>query len=164
MEAYLLESIIQVRDKGEWVADVDILGALDSKFGRVERQPIDLPCNYRSHYDSDMGLSAIDTWEELLEGPEKGAVTRTRGNWISRLAVTCVAANKGSNVYILPRSFCWYYAMAGSSGQAHCNENDYVVNIKDKNRQGPSLHSSESTLEGKGATDGRSNKHKMFVL
>jgi hypothetical protein len=120
VDAYLLESIIQVRDKGKWVADIDILNVVDSNIGRVDRHPFDLACNHESLYRSEMGLTFIDTWDELLEGPESTAIARAHGNWLSRLALTCVAAHKGYDVYILPPSFCWKCAiyLANSSNRA----------------------------------------------
>jgi len=120
VDAYLLESIIQVRDKGKWVADIDILNVVDSNIGRVDRHPFDLACNHESLYRSEMGLTSIDTWDELLEGPESTAIARAHGNWLSRLALTCVAADKGYDVYILPPSFCWKCAiyLANSSNRA----------------------------------------------
>ncbi|KJF61249.1 uncharacterized protein CIMG_12501 [Coccidioides immitis RS] len=83
VDAYLLESIVQVRDKGKWVADVDILKAVkpQGNLSRVGRYRSNDRCDHCvSPTTLDIPMTAIDTREELLEGPEKLAVARAHGN------------------------------------------------------------------------------------
>nr|KMM71266.1 hypothetical protein CPAG_07573 [Coccidioides posadasii RMSCC 3488] len=83
VDAYLLESIVQVRDKGKWVADVDILKAVKPRrnLSRVGRYRSNDRCDHCvSPTTIDIPMTSIDTWEELLEGPERLAVARTHGN------------------------------------------------------------------------------------
>ncbi|QVM12504.1 hypothetical protein D8B26_007128 [Coccidioides posadasii str. Silveira] len=83
VDAYLLESIVQVRDKGKWVADVDILKAVKPRrnLSRVGRYRSNDRCDHCvSPTTIDIPMTSIDTWEELLEGPERLAVARAHGN------------------------------------------------------------------------------------
>ncbi|OCL07603.1 hypothetical protein AOQ84DRAFT_341618 [Glonium stellatum] len=116
-QVILLESVISVYDRGKWIADVDVLRAL--------RPNICRGCRGRGHSElcrndscsastgrtigeqPEFRKIAIDCWEELLEAPEDACVVRAHGNWIGRLAATCVAYQMGRHVSILPEDVCW---------------------------------------------------------
>ncbi|KMP09406.1 hypothetical protein CIHG_06295 [Coccidioides immitis H538.4] len=51
VDAYLLESIVQVRDKGKWVADVDILKAVkpQGNLSRVGRLALTCVAAHKGH-------------------------------------------------------------------------------------------------------------------
>jgi hypothetical protein len=67
-EAFFLESLVSVHDRGEWIADLDILSTFDSpRFRRI----IDQPCCRASHPGQvpNFPLVSIDSWQELLDVP-----------------------------------------------------------------------------------------------
>ena len=59
------------------------------------------------------GLISVDHWEEIFEGletlgKEHIGVVRSRGNWLARLATTCVCLQKKLRVVLLlSAAFCW---------------------------------------------------------
>ena len=92
-EVYFVESLISVRDRGTWVADLDILG-VDFKAstiadGSCERSCI---CDKASQVRaiSDYDIRCIDSWDELLDPPSCTSIIRAHGNWSARLAITSV--------------------------------------------------------------------------
>lgn len=48
----------------------------------------------RAHVRSRDGIAntytSIDNWDELLDPPEGNNTVRARGNWVARLAATCI--------------------------------------------------------------------------
>ena len=110
-EAFLIESVVSVYHYGNWVGDVDILGALaHEKFDRSLSQESGTACHHaKNHQDyvNSAGLTTVDSWEELIEGPDSLAVARACGDWTARLAVSCLAIQYKYGVSVLPRSFCW---------------------------------------------------------
>ena len=85
-ESMMLETLIQVYDRGNWVADIDILGALRSVPPVFVRWPsLFLDFENRQQYES---LVTMDSWDELLDTPPDNAIVRTSGNYLARIA-TC---------------------------------------------------------------------------
>ena len=81
-DVFYVESVISVRDRGEWVADLDILSIDFPNLVRIKHDPCKIPSHRRSSYD----YRCLDSWEELLDPPESMTVFRARGNWAARLA------------------------------------------------------------------------------
>ena len=103
--------MVSVHDKGRWVADLDILAALNS--------PKLIPLAQQQHCESkpaghkpDFNVIAIDSWEELLEPPDGPGVVRAHGNWQARLAASVVSVSLGYQTVLFQGHGCW------SSGQA----------------------------------------------
>jgi hypothetical protein len=109
-EVYFLQAVVQAYEKGNWVADLDILTALntglDSK--TVSRLP---DCKHTGLVVEDFSyldqLTSIDSWAELIDQPSNAAIVRANGNWLARLAVTVVAFQKGRQVFIASEKVCW---------------------------------------------------------
>ncbi|MCJ1384979.1 hypothetical protein MMC17_008097 [Xylographa soralifera] len=100
-DVVVVESVISVRDRGEWVADIDVVAA---------RAAIDTPsteCRISQYSTtSEDCLTSIDYWNELLDPPLTGAIVRAHSNWSARLAASCVAhqIRAGSHVRVLEAS------------------------------------------------------------
>lgn len=53
------------------------------------------------------GMAGNAPWEELLDSPnhrEKAGVVRAYGNWIARLAATCISIQKGHRTILISKS------------------------------------------------------------
>lgn len=93
-EVTLVESLVSVYDRGNKVADLDVLGSLSSPF--LQRLD-ECTCSQKASKRLRTRLISIDNWEELLDSPnhrEKVCVVRAHSNWIARLAATCISIQK----------------------------------------------------------------------
>lgn len=105
-EAFFIESLISVHDRGEWVADLDTISMNDSAFLHRSPDSDQTSCGCANYAASDyhglptFPLVAIDTWEELLEKPLEAAVVRARGNWLARLAAAAISVRMGHHTVI----------------------------------------------------------------
>jgi hypothetical protein len=106
IDAYLLETVLSVYNGSEWIGDLNFLKTLESKntFVRVDQV---FDCGHDRKYEDNFRFVVFDSWEELLEGSEDTAVARAYKNWQARLALTCIAVQRGYKVFVLPRSVCW---------------------------------------------------------
>ncbi|RFU28622.1 hypothetical protein B7463_g7722, partial [Scytalidium lignicola] len=113
--AYFLEALIRVHDAGRWVADVDVLSALDSNLLHrfsckcaVKAQEMSSKLeDESSNANHAPKLVAIDNWEELLQRPLEASIVRAHQNWLARLAATSFCVNRGYPTYVLPEKACW---------------------------------------------------------
>lgn len=111
-----LEAVVSVRDKGEWVADLDVLTLLpDLKAPSEVLHSLD-PQRSCTHSKIDAlirEMIAVDSWNELLDPPYGPFVVRTGGNWIARFAASAVAFQKMANhsksfaITVCPAEVCW---------------------------------------------------------
>ncbi|MCJ1384787.1 hypothetical protein MMC17_007905 [Xylographa soralifera] len=91
-DVQLVESIISVMDRGQWVADLDILSVDFASLNRLELTGL---C-HGSHSDIPAHeYTSLDSWEELLDGPESVGIFRAHGNWAARLAAVTIMVGKG---------------------------------------------------------------------
>ena len=91
-----VESVISVRDHGEWVADLDILSIRFEDLLRIETDEHCLHHNSEGIHDSSLSLVSLDSWEELLDRPEEGiGILRANENWAARLAAVSVLTQQG---------------------------------------------------------------------
>ena len=105
-EAFFLESLVSVHNRGEWVADLDILAALDSsKLQCIIDQPSCLAGSPRQL--PDFPAVSVDSWQELMEKPLNVAVVRAQNNWLGRLAAVAVSVQLGYHTILFTESACW---------------------------------------------------------
>lgn len=105
-EAFFLESLVSVHDRGEWIADLDVLSTFDDpKFQCIVDQPSCLAG--RPRQIPSFPLVSIDSWQELLEMPLDAAVVRARNNWLGRLAAASVSVSLGYSAILFTGSACW---------------------------------------------------------
>ena len=122
MHVRVVETIISVYDRGDWVADLDILLLYEFQIRghefirRLDKQAAIKPCKIAVHGNlmrRPLPLTSIDNWEELLSLPDDMGVghvgvIRAHDNWLARVATACVAAQRGFRTVILPtREICW---------------------------------------------------------
>lgn len=120
IEVYILETIVSVHERGKWVADLDILTALESpSLARI--RPFDdhhenAECRGRG-FEHCHPLTSLRSWSEFLDRPEKDGVFCMHNNWQARLAATAIAINQSNTAIILPKDVCWgcVHAMAQKS-------------------------------------------------
>jgi hypothetical protein len=106
-EAFLIVSVVSVYHYGNWIGDVDILGALaPEKFDRSLSEENGTTCHHAKIHQAFVNSAGL-TSVELIEGPDYLAVARACGDWTARLALSCLAIQCEYGVSVLPRSFCW---------------------------------------------------------
>jgi hypothetical protein len=105
-EAYVLETVVSVYDRGSWVGDLNILGALKSKiFFRL--LPSD-SCGHAPQASPTVRAVSIDHWDELLQTPdEQSGIVRANGNWLSRFAATALSIQSSNITAVLSDRLCW---------------------------------------------------------
>lgn len=109
VEGNFVETLISVFDKQEWIADLDILSAIDES--RWERMPS--PSNKSRHQHGEnkprFKLTSIDSWDEFLDKPYNSCIFRASNNWLARLSAAALNANLGSRTIVLDtsKSPCW---------------------------------------------------------
>jgi hypothetical protein len=135
VEAFFLESIVSVHESGEWVADLDILKALESpdlkpvaQYPKCKPQP----AGHKPFFE----VIAIDCWEELLESPTNAGVVRAHGNWQARLAAAAISVQLRHSTVLFRGHGCWacgYKTLQGSreeeqleerGSQGECSDSD----------------------------------------
>ena len=118
-QVFFIESVISVQDKGEWIADVDPLPLiLDEEFingNAIFNLNTHFPaCQHKMNTYSGQDVTAVDSWNELLDAPAGLFVVRTGDNWVSRLAATLVAYQRMESrsptkfvICVCPHEVCW---------------------------------------------------------
>lgn len=108
VEVYLLESLVSLHERGTWVADLDILKALESPgltriYTSCDHEPSKI---YSKSLHRDQ-LTSLQSWIEFLERPEFRSIVCMHENWQARLATTAISIAQSHNVIILPCDVCW---------------------------------------------------------
>ena len=107
LDAFFIEAKVSVHDFGNWVADIDVLSAMNSplllhvaRHDTCEQAPVvgTLP---------SLDLICLDNWHEILEAPSYEAVVRAHGNWQARLAAACVSVKRGHPTILFGQHGCW---------------------------------------------------------
>lgn len=130
-ELYMVESVVSLHGKGEWVADLDILKALQGselvhrqrrsappglrgqvalRGGLHEEGRRRVPCqeDHVSEYrHGKLPLATIETWWELLEKSSSDCVFLAAGNWQARLAAMIICLAQGRQVSVVANPVCW---------------------------------------------------------
>ena len=114
-ELEILETALAVYERGEWVADLDVLKSLTN-----DSLPKVLPCSECKQQrnrkmpqkgllgENKPGVTAITNWTELLDPPETSySIVKAPGNWEARLAASVIAVASEYHAYVLPDTWCW---------------------------------------------------------
>ena len=91
-DVHIVECVISAWDGGEWVADLDILGV---DFEGLIRLKIECQCLAPHDNSPKYDYTSLDSWEELLDGPESVGIFRAHGNWAARLAAVSIISQQG---------------------------------------------------------------------
>lgn len=110
-----LESVVSVLDRGEWVADVDplLLMPLVGRGASLRKLPAKATCSHPKIARANEDITAVDSWDELLDKPDGVFVIRAGENWVARLALTLVAYQQLQKTYktfaitLCPPEVCW---------------------------------------------------------
>jgi hypothetical protein len=111
-----VETLISVLDRGKWVADLDVLALHRAQQSLLRRPLTQKHCIKHASSRIPKLLASFDTWEEILDAPERlgkdcVGVVRARDNWMGRLAAACVSIQKGYRTVLLPPDYdeqsCW---------------------------------------------------------
>ena len=126
-ELYLLESVVSLHSRGEWIADLDILATMQNSRALIRRWPTDSDltgkevmstrqstqpgCDHGplKKYDYDrLPLAAVEAWPELLENEDKACIFLAWKNWQARLAAMMICVSQGRHAYLLSDEVCWH--------------------------------------------------------
>ncbi|KAK2761255.1 hypothetical protein FQN54_001777 [Arachnomyces sp. PD_36] len=91
-EVNIIESIITIRDRGVFVADLDILSI---QHGNLVNLSTDQKCPGSHDDNEEYDYTSIDNWEELLDAPVSVGIFRAHGNWVARLAAASILSRRG---------------------------------------------------------------------
>ncbi|KAF2497617.1 hypothetical protein BU16DRAFT_559352 [Lophium mytilinum] len=109
-ESYFVEALVSVHDKGQWIADLDVLSALENDC-IVPTPPYVLKkqCGHSDKCIPAFGLISVDNWSEFLDKPKNPLVFRAHGNWVARLAALAISASRKEGVVVVPddAKICW---------------------------------------------------------
>ncbi|CAN9389827.1 unnamed protein product [Alternaria alternata] len=170
----LVETLIQVYDRDEWIADIDVLPLFNEGNDAIRRNNITCTgCSLASQStDIPSWLVSVDNWEELLDAP-KGlgklnvAVFRAHDNWIARLAAACISLQRGFRIVINPvDKVCWgcccrkkwgwsaeTLSLSRHAALNHLDSEDLDDNDCEDSDEGDSSDSSESDTSGSPRSD-----------
>ncbi|PMD61990.1 uncharacterized protein K444DRAFT_662148 [Hyaloscypha bicolor E] len=105
VDVYLLETLISLRDGGEWIADLDIFNTIDNV--RLRKMS---DCQDHNHNNvvAPHNFTAIDNWFGLIDAPETPmSIVRAHKNWQARLAATTISIALGYETVVLSDHPCW---------------------------------------------------------
>ncbi|KAL9039957.1 MAG: hypothetical protein Q9180_002214 [Flavoplaca navasiana] len=114
--ARFVETLVSVYEGGNWVADLDIMTALEnnlvSRFvcnESIGGSPAeDRHKSFLEVFGDAHTMVSIDNWDEFLEQSEPSdKVVRAHGNWLARLAFTVTTVQQGRPLILLPDDVCW---------------------------------------------------------
>ncbi|KAK4059674.1 hypothetical protein Trihar35433_10721 [Trichoderma harzianum] len=110
VEGNFIETLISVFDKQEWIADLDILGAIDESMWERMPNSSKKECRHQQEENTPrFKLTSIDSWDEFLDKPSNSCIFRASNNWLARLSAAALNANLGSRTIVLDtsKSPCW---------------------------------------------------------
>lgn len=118
-EIYMLESVVSVHERGEWVADLDILEALQSSLlfripdgheqSSLGEKHVCKHNHDRKERKSSSGpnrLVALQNWAEYLARPELPSIVVASSNWQAQLAATAITIAQGGVAYVVKEGVC----------------------------------------------------------
>ncbi|KAI0894377.1 hypothetical protein F4806DRAFT_488023 [Annulohypoxylon nitens] len=108
IEAYFLETLVSVHDRGTWIAELDILKTLRSPPDYFVREYLGSnPCICDPDSARGLRIVSIDNFAEMIIPPMKAGIVRASGNWQARLAAASICLAKGYKVVLKSEETCW---------------------------------------------------------
>ena len=105
-EAFFIEAVVSVHDRGEWVADLDVLSALETSLFHI--LSTEACCKEKpSPTKPGFYLTSIDQWAELLYQRGHYAVVRAHQTWQARLAASVISVKLGYKTLVFAGDPCW---------------------------------------------------------
>ncbi|KAJ2986287.1 hypothetical protein NUW58_g5100 [Xylaria curta] len=132
-ELYIVESVVSLYAKAEWIADLDILKTIESPsltYRHIQTVPVkekqvvhrtnqpprrstsqpSVICeegHMNKYQYKEMPLAAVENWTELMTEKEKNCIFLADKNWQARLAAMMICIAQGRKVCLLSNSTCW---------------------------------------------------------
>lgn len=125
-EAYIIESLVSVYDRGKWIADLDVLQALSKGCNQPDHEFFYKSfCNHVSAAVVDPmqtfpPIVTITNWDEFLEHPKSPAVAMAHHNWDAKLALAVLGVRRGDRVFVMDRICDTCYTDIGVVGGPEC--------------------------------------------
>lgn len=85
-DVFFREAVVLVRDKGQWVADIDVQSDLPNSFQTCPTKC----CCPKPRQKPKWIHTSVDSWDEVLEPPENIGIIRAKDNFAARLAAVCI--------------------------------------------------------------------------
>lgn len=122
-----VEAYVQVRFRGKWIGDIDIISGLESKLFQIyDPQKIEVhkpSCSHTAQNLRAFRVIAIDNWDEFIDSPKDGILVRAKDNWLARLAAANLSVQRQFKTIILRPSHpvCWpcirdHFLLGSSAG------------------------------------------------
>jgi hypothetical protein len=110
-EAYFLEAVVQAYESCSWVADLDILTALNGN-DLIKQLPLKSMCSHSEDEAKDFShfglITSVDSWIELLDQPTNTCIVRAGKNWLARLAAVVIGVQNSKPVVVASQeNMCW---------------------------------------------------------
>ncbi|KAI0201354.1 hypothetical protein F4808DRAFT_450297 [Astrocystis sublimbata] len=107
VEAYFLETLVSVYNRGEWIAELDVLGSSTHPNLKSEAEILKgKACSCANPTQDGPTIISIDNFVEMLVPPTQPGIVRAKGNWQARLAATALCLAKGYKVVIKGPNTC----------------------------------------------------------
>jgi hypothetical protein len=127
-DIHFLEAIISMRDRGTWVADLDVLQSLNDN---LVKSADGMKCNCKPpNQDLEGEFTSIDNWDELIDPPQSAAVVRAHGNWAARVAAICIVRTKfpSRQLIVVPKQVgCWSCLGTGQKGVCSSSISSFLI-------------------------------------
>lgn len=106
-ELVLLETVISVHDKGQWIADLDVSACFKSKLFRPIKENV--MCSHTSLEKNapTSEIISVDSWSEFLNQPTDAIVLRAHRNWEARLAASVLSVAHSNLTVVFGNQPCW---------------------------------------------------------
>jgi hypothetical protein len=108
-----VEAYVQVRFKGKWIGDIDIISGLESKYFQIFDPRINgsqnPSCSHTAQNVRAFRVIAVDNWDEFIDSPKDGILVRAKDNWLARLAAANLSVQRQFKTIILRANspICW---------------------------------------------------------
>lgn len=106
VEVYFLETLISVHHRETWIAELDILGTMQSS-NLIRRYLGVKSCECKGTAARGRSIISIDNFAEMIVPPRQPGIVRAIGNWQARLAAASLCLAKGYKVILKPERTCW---------------------------------------------------------
>ena len=155
--ALFIETAVSVYDRGQWIADLNIMKSCKSWAGLKQKHH----CQHRHQERVDANLFTplvcIDSWLEFLDQPLQNSVVRARSNAMARLATAALATQQSRKVLIMPEEECWQ-CLGLNADEIVDRAQEQTVKVGSDSDTTDDIHESEDSEDSGDAED--SNDYK----
>ena len=124
VEATLIETAVSVLDRGQWVADIDILrysltnngsplscvfqlkDPTTAAYLQLLGNTDSMKCDHGDTMPKEFPFLRVDSWDKLLSDLEEPVIVATHNNLFARLGTAAVSVQKDRRIYVLAEDAC----------------------------------------------------------